>query len=540
MVNNRQPNTATTEAAGYPATHVHEREDTVPPVELETVNLKHLHCAKEMIKPLYLPADFIPLKRADGQLKLENVTDRHSQYWKLRHEEQERIVSVVDTDKLEAFRAQVSMRKEFRQLAENYITNAYVHEAIHKYKLKKLDGQIVVSFNDVVLTCENLYSKRGISEHEILANRRKVWELKYTNAWMSGTKWELVATEEILKEHNVTIRNNTRLIDGRKKCSFVKIVSVALVKIRTDRLCPKLTRRCPQDVITHVVNGVEIPITKVINGVERTTKKRRVQKKRDTKFDPMLHVHEVVDFTIDTGARKTIPVTVSGIMKKMAIHFKNGGTVDSFDDFQKIVEGTNTGGVSPRGVVEIDTFRVRNRSLPHAQSDDDTITDVCSRNTAGDNSSSVIGSGLRGNSTDEWNGVEDEMSEVMETDVTNDGTEGDEESVDDGDDENDEEKPCGNCNLTQEYEAYAFRKEQYWVHGLTCNDKNCKMGPYNEENITPGMALNVCKRTRVWRNKDLRVRECNVVYCGGCNLPGNQSAVSGRRTTSRRQAMVPV
>ena len=79
-----------------------------------------------------------------------------------------------------------------------------------------------------------------------------------------------------------------------------------------------------------------------------------------------------------------------------------------------------------------------------------------------------------------------------------------ETSCDDSEDD-DGEKCCGECRVRQEYDAYSFRAKRWWLCGLTCLDKACKIGTFTPGNVPKNFMVNVCVNATIWKDRKNRI-----------------------------------
>ena len=519
-------------------------------------SINHIAVCRMHNKTMYLPAHFLPVHRADKRLEREKHTNSAlTRHWQNRWVASPFEPGTEDANAheiLECFNAQCAIRREFRKLCDNHVKALYVADSVGA-GIKNADRQNCMRFSDVVEACKRLYNKTGPAD-VVLQTRNELFQFKY-HSQSFKTGWEKDATERVLEENNLKIRDTNNMVVGVRKSCFVKLMSIALTKIRSRRLCVDLKLTRPQE-----------PIFKEVGGVLTDTGKRKRNRirKADTTFDPEVNIKDFIDLTEADGGDlvrlRKVTRTGSEINAAVRAHFNAGGEpIKDIAGFELIIGTEHV----PVGVPLISPTRLDGgsfndaseqsqrapRAMPAAQRQLPTrLPPRASTVLPSDGDDSVSEHGMDDSTeTDEselayftppesivvTEAREAILAEVVQSPVDE---EEDDSVYDDG-----TEKCCGKCLLTEESSAFSYRLEQYWLNGMVCNGKKEEDGRmikcgrvFNEDSVKRNETLMVCRESRIWKNQEERIRCCNVIYCLTC-LPN-----TGRGRRSRRGLVVAV
>lgn len=496
-------------------------------------------------KTLYLPAHFIPVSRGDSKILLHHATDEIVRYWRQRYEHTMNLhdaisQQVTDADKFSCLHAQKSIRKEFRKLATKYIKERYLDAATHTFNFRRGDRQPLASFEECVEECNKLYNTEGTQE-EINKNREIAWNFKYKTPTFSAPKWELVATIQIFNDYGVKIREGQRLLDGRNKSSFLKFLTVCLVKIRNTVLVPQLIRR---------QNQVEyIPVDEEGNMLtdqagEYVKRKKRNGKKAKMTFNACSHVVDLATSEDgreqdDDNPAKKIKRTGASIFQTISQHYMNGGgPLDSMDAVYDLFRTTTSD--DQRDDTQDDTNNDDTELLENdvlletdvSSSGTETVTEHSVSGESDDSSDSQIPVPTEQEADSGDENVQDtqDNTNVAETQREEDTEEIEREnggSVVESVEELGRQAPdgryiaphcdnmCGQCVFELETDAIRYIDPQYWLHGLKCCGRDCNR-VFMRGTLNRGDALIVCRNARLFSGSSDGDRLCDVVYCMDC------------------------
>ena len=435
------------------------------------------------------------------------------------------------------FDAQCAIRREFRRICDNHVKSLFVADA-KSAGIKRADRQHCVRFDEVAAACTYLYNKKE-SKEEKEKTHLMLFKFKYHSPSFKKS-WEKPATELVMHENNLVLRDPHHFVVGVKKCTFVKMMSIALTKLRSNRLCHDLVLNRPQQPILVEENGV----------MKNTGKKKRNRiKKADAEYDPKVHLRVAIDLTGDDDICTSRKIRKTGVELANAIraHFREGGDpILNEADFNQILwrDGNDTGAtlVTPTA----DSQSLTNHGFGEPAGTGQTLPQRTVPRASSEESQRAPGLLLSNTATE----VKDDATVECSDDLSNE-TVADlatplpsptaippvAQVVDDG-----KEKCCGNCKLRPEVDAFALRYRQYWLNGMKCagsqeiNGKTVKCDrKFDERSVKKDEVLVVCRESANWRDEDKRIRICNVVYCIACQPEARGSGRGGR---SRRVVSV--